>query len=170
VRAYKFLRPGAVGPFSGFAWPVGEWVEAREPTLCESGVHACRIQDLPYWIAAELWEAELEGAVREEPRKLVATRARLVSRVDRWDARAGAAFAHACAQRVRTRADEATGEKAEWLGAYAADAAANAERGEVALLGYIAARAAEVDSGIEGYVSEREAQARWLAAELRLEP
>jgi hypothetical protein len=133
-----------------------------------SGVHACRIDDLPYWIGAELWEVELEGA-RQGHRKLVATRGRLVRRVEGWDGRAQREFAGACARRVRGRADEATGERAEQLRAYASDAAANAERGEVALLGFIAARAAEVDAGTAGYAAERAAQASWLAAELRLE-
>ena len=170
MRAYKFLRPGAVAPFSGFSWPSsGEWVEAREAALCTSGIHACRIQDLPYWIGPELWEAELAGAVRQEPRKLVATRGTLVRRIDGWDANARAGFAEACAQRVGERAERAGVEKADRLGAYAADAAANVARGEVALLGYIAARAAEVDAGVGGYMAEREAQARWLASELGLE-
>jgi hypothetical protein len=168
VKAYKFLRPGAVGPFSGFQWPVEAWVEADEATLCANGVHACRVEHLPYWIGAELWEVELDGA-REEYRKLVAARGRLIRRVEAWDDGARAGFAHACAARVRERADEATPERAAQLAEYAADAAANAARGEVAVLGYIAARAAEVDAGAEGYAAEREAQAGWLASRLRLD-
>ena len=56
VIAYKFLRAGAVGPFSGFPWPVanggpGDWVAAGDPALCRRGVHACRDPDLPWWPA-----------------------------------------------------------------------------------------------------------------------
>ena len=147
---------------------MGEWVEARTATLCVSGVHACRIEDLPYWIGAELWEVELEG-VTEGDRKLVAARGRLVRRIEAWDGGAKTGFAHDCASRVRALADKATGARAEQLAAYAADATANAEKGEVAVLGYIAARAAEVDAGPEGYTAERAAQARWFASELRLD-
>ncbi len=31
--AYKFTKPGAVSPFTGFEWPVGEWVEVEGETL-----------------------------------------------------------------------------------------------------------------------------------------
>jgi hypothetical protein len=167
MRAFKFLRRGQVGPFSYFAWPVGEWVEADGVSLCSAGIHGCRVRDLPYWIAAELWEAELEGEVREEPRKVVAQRGRLVCRIEGWDLPAGARFAEACALRTRQRA-EADGEAGERLAEYATDAAANASRGEVALLGYIAARAAEVAGGESEYAKERAAQAAWLASELGL--
>jgi hypothetical protein len=164
MRAYKFLRPGRVAPFSGFAWPEGEWVEGGSSALCVRGVHACRPADLPYWIMPELWEIEVEGDVREEPRKVVAERGRLVRRIERWDAAAGHRFAEACAERTRERAEGATAEVA----GYAADAAANAAKGEVAVVGYIAARAAEVAGGIDAYMTERDAQAAWLARELEL--
>ena len=44
--AYKCLRAGAVGPFSGFHWPEpgpegpSPWIES-EPSRCASGIHAC---------------------------------------------------------------------------------------------------------------------------------
>jgi hypothetical protein len=168
LQAYKFLRVGAVGPFSGFVWPVGEWVEGGAASLCVGGVHACRVHDLPYWLGQELWEVELDGGVRRERRKLVAPRGRLDRRIDGWNAAARARFAEACARRARERADAATGERGKELAAYAADAAANAAKGEVAVVGYIAARAAEIEVGVEGYAAERDAQARWLASELGL--
>ena len=165
MGAYKFLRPGRVGPFSNFTWPAGEWVEADRVSLCADGIHACRVRDLPYWLSAELWEAELDGGVREEERKVVAQRGRLVRRIDGWNGAAGARFAEACAARTSERAEAAGTEE---LAGFAADAAANASKGEVALLGFIAARAAEVADGEEAYAVEREAQAAWLAAELGL--
>jgi hypothetical protein len=168
MRAYKFLRPGGIGPFSGFAWPNGDWVEAGGPDLCVRGVHACRQADLPYWITGELWEMELDGAIREEERKLVAERGRLVRRVEAWDALAGRRFAEAFARRTRERAEASTGGRADEIAGFASDAAANAATGEVALIGFIAARAAEVDGGESAYAAEREAQAAWLASELGL--
>ena len=35
--AYKFTRPGARSPFSGFMWPVGEWVEVEGEVRFEGG-------------------------------------------------------------------------------------------------------------------------------------
>jgi hypothetical protein len=163
MRAYKFLRAGGVGAFSYFTWPVGEWVESDRMSFCARGVHACRVRDLPYWIGAELWEAELDGDVREDRHKVVAERGRLVRRIDDWDAATGARFAEACLERTRERA-----KSDERLRGYADDAEANAARGQVALLGYIAARAAEVAGGENEYAAERDAQAAWLASELGL--
>ena len=58
--AYKFLRSGRIGPFSGYRWPEpGAWVDASGTDPCRRGVHACRTADLPWWLADELWEIEL---------------------------------------------------------------------------------------------------------------
>ena len=84
MTAYKFLAAGGIGPFTGFRWPVGEWVEADGVDLCRDGIHACRASDLPNWIDDELWEIELDGEVVEQERKLVARRGRLVRRLEGW--------------------------------------------------------------------------------------
>jgi hypothetical protein len=111
VKAYKFLLPGAVGPFSGFAWPAphgglpGAWVRAEgDAVLCRSAIHACAIEHLPWWIQDELWEAELVDPVRRSGHKLMSARGRLVRRVDGWDAAAMRAFARACAFRAAAHA------------------------------------------------------------------
>jgi len=158
-----------VGPFSGHNWPIGEWVESDGAILCMQGIHACRTTDLPFWLTQELWEIDLEGQVRQERRKLVADRGRLVQRVEGWNGASALSFAEDCAARAKERAERATGVDAGLLRELAGDAAANAAKGEAALVGYIAARSAEVDRGADGYVEERLAQARWLAAELRLD-
>ena len=87
--AYKFLLADRIGPFTGFRWPVGEWVEAAGVDPCLRGVHACRIRDLPVWLGPELWELELAGDVTEQERKLVATRGRLTTRVALFQRGAG---------------------------------------------------------------------------------
>ncbi len=104
--AYKFLRDGQVGPFSGVRWPApGEWLQATEGgRTCEARVHACRAEDLVDWMDAELWRIELDGDVRVDCGKLVADRGRLVERVDLWDPAFMAAFAEACALRARDAA------------------------------------------------------------------
>jgi hypothetical protein len=169
MRAYKCLRPGRIGPFSGYSWPIGEWVEADGALLCMQGVHACRTTDLPFWLTQELWEIELAGQVRQESRKLIADCGRLVQRLEDWNGDSAMSFAKDCAARAKDRAERATGDDAALLKELAGDAAANAAKGEAALVGYIAARSAEVDGDVDGYRQERLAQARWLSAQLRLD-
>jgi hypothetical protein len=105
--AYKFTGPGAVGVFTGFHWPVpradgtpGAWVRPdSELEVCVAGVHACRILQLAYWIAPELWEIELGGEVIESTHKVVASAGRLRRRVAGWPS-VEREFAEACAART----------------------------------------------------------------------
>ena len=83
--AYKFLAEGAVAPFTGFRWRIDECVDAGPVEPCFSGIHACTVEQLPYWLGRELWEIELEGEIVRQARKLVAARGRLVRRHDGWD-------------------------------------------------------------------------------------
>jgi hypothetical protein len=97
LNAYKFLRPGAVGPFSGARWRPGEWVEG-------DGLSACERRHLPLWIWEELWEVELGGAVVSRGHKLRAPRARLGRRIEEWTPTSAKAFASACAWRAALHA------------------------------------------------------------------
>jgi hypothetical protein len=100
VIAYKFLRTGAIGPFSGIQWKRGEWIEAvrsREGW----GIHACRLEDLSWWINAELWRVELEGRVYERATQIEADRGRLLNRIADWNEKARAAFGLACVFQTR---------------------------------------------------------------------
>ncbi|MDF5752747.1 hypothetical protein [Spongiactinospora sp. TRM90649] len=101
---WKFLAPGAVSPFAGHVWTPGEWTAAAERQGCRSGIHLCRADDLPYWLAAELWEAEADGEALRLPHKVVVRRARLVGRVAAWDAEAAGDLALACAARTAVHA------------------------------------------------------------------
>ena len=107
LRAYKFLDPGRVGPFSGHAWPSpnggpGDWVRAEGPIEpCRHAVHACRVRDLPFWIRPELWEVELEGAIVEHDTKVAAEAGRLVRRIEAWNEDLGAELKTNCAFRAR---------------------------------------------------------------------
>jgi hypothetical protein len=107
--AYKFLRSGRTGPFSAFHWPEpGVWVRAHQHTLaCRRGIHACRIKDLPWWLADELWEVELDGPVQLDEHKIVAPAGRLRSQIDGWTTACALEFADACAWRAHARAMEA---------------------------------------------------------------
>lgn len=164
VKAYKFLAGDGSGLFTRFRWPLpagdapGAWVEAEPVSPCRSGVHACRVEQLPYWLAAGLYEAELEGEIVEEPLKVVAARGRLVRRIDAWNDAARAEFAAAC------------GERARELGGAALPDWPPPAGGEPPppLAAFMAARIAERLGGIEAYRAERERQSAWLAERLGL--
>jgi hypothetical protein len=100
VIAWKFLAAGAVGPFTRFRWPVGTWVDAVRADE-GFGVHACRAEDLAFWIAPELWQVELEGPFRERRTQVEARRGRLVGRVESWDSRLDAEHGLSCVFQAR---------------------------------------------------------------------
>jgi hypothetical protein len=107
--AYKFLRSGRTGPFSGFQWPEpGRWVHAERSTVaCRRGIHACRIRDLPWWLTDELWEIELDGSVQVDEHKILAPAGRLCSQVEGWTPACAQEYADACAWRAHERAVQA---------------------------------------------------------------
>jgi hypothetical protein len=167
VIAYKFLTSEATSPFTGFRWNLpdggpGSWIDAAvEP--CRSGIHACRRDDLPLWLGRELYEIELDGQIVAEPTKLVASRARLLRRIDAWDDRIRDAYTHMCADRARDLAVRASPTLDDW---YAVIEPSIPEG--PALLGFVAARIAEERGGRPGYLAERAHQARWLAERLAI--
>ena len=102
MTAWKFLGAARLGLYSGFSWPLGEWVEVSPPLVpSRRGIHACRVGDLPHWIDDELWTIELDGEIVEAERTLVASRGRLAERVPQWNAAAMGEFARACVDRRR---------------------------------------------------------------------
>ena len=107
--AYKFLRSGRIGPFSAFQWPEpGIWVDApRDLAACKRGIHACRPSDLPWWLADELWEIELDGHVQPDQHKIVAAAGRLRSQIEAWTPACAQEYADACAWRAQDRAVQA---------------------------------------------------------------
>jgi hypothetical protein len=165
VIAYKFLDRGRVAPFSRVRWPEpGSWLESDRVELCVSGVHACRVGDLPYWLRPELWEVELEGDVVEGERLVAARRGRLLRRVEAWNDATAGAFGTSCAQEARRRA---AGSGSAEIDGYAGDAEGAAERSPH-FAAFATARLAELQDGTAGYEAERERQARWLADALAL--
>jgi len=82
----------------------GRWVEVPAVVPCRQGIHACRPADLPYWLLDELWQVELAGAVVTTPTKLVAQRARLLTRVDAWNEDTAREFGWACVARTAEHA------------------------------------------------------------------
>jgi hypothetical protein len=110
VIAYKFTRRGGRALFSAFAWPVptahgaGAWVELDGPLeVCRHGLHACRVEDLAFWLSEELFEIELAGEPLAYASGLVAQRARLLRPVANWNPNYAQRFADACVERARGR-------------------------------------------------------------------
>lgn len=161
MTAYKFLGDDGTGIFSCFHWPVGEWVEA-EIDPCRSGVHACRLSDLPYWLGPALYEIELDGDVVEQGLKLVAERGRLTRRIDAWNPDTREEYSQMCIARAGELAASSSTPLASWAPPREASA------GGPALMGFIAARIAEQLGGLDAYMDERVRQADWLADRLAL--
>lgn len=107
--AYKFLRSGRIGPFSAFQWPdPNVWVHASgDSAACRRGIHACRPSDLPWWLADELWEIELDGHVQPDQHKIIAAAGRLRSQIEAWTPACAQEYADACAWRAQERAIQA---------------------------------------------------------------
>lgn len=172
VLAYKFLRPGAIGPFSGFAWPTpdpatpgapGPWVEAVSfRGACGGGIHGCDADHLTYWLDRELWLVELAGDVATADKKLIAPRGRLIRRFTAWDDALARALAGACIERAREIADAATGPDAALARGYVDDAIRYSTLDVSASL-FCAAHAALTE---DAFARERTWQSRWLAARL----
>lgn len=166
--AFKFTRPGACSPFTGFEWPVGEWVEAEGSVgLCANGIHACRIEALPRWVDDELWRIELDGIEHEHEGVLVARRGRLLDRIEAWNAETSRELARSCAQRVRDLAGEHPDPLLQRRAEMIPQIAEGPDPSATALSMYTTAHAA--DEVVPGsYWVERRRQAEWLRDRLGL--
>lgn len=162
--AYKFLKAGRTAPFTGFPWPLDDWVEAESVEHCRGGIHACRAQHLPIWMGAELWEIELAGKVLEQSRKLVAPRGRLTRRILDWNDELLERFGEFCIERTRRRVGFLP-----VTSGYVSDVERFVAQRRFAIAGFAAARAAEHRDGPAGYDLERRLQATWLGERLGLD-
>lgn len=151
VRTFKFLVRGGLGPFSRQPW-TSEWrIVEGALELGRRGFHVCRAADLAFWLHDELWETEIAGDALEGIDCVVARRARLVRRIDAWDAAGARRFADACIAHATAGASTP---------AFLDDAKQAAEHGYPAVAAYAAARAT-IDAR-----AEREWQSIWLAHEI----
>jgi hypothetical protein len=196
MLAWKFFSPGAVAPFTGVAWPRPDgrsagWVEAQSKP--GAGVHACALEDLPYWIDQELWIVELEGPVTRARRQLVGARGRLIAPVQEWPS-VQAGFTGACIERTRRRVIDAllaagregdatlltapgdpeaerqialsiAGSGPSFVG-YVADVIRR--RPYPGTCAYMAANAAAAIGNVRGHEQERAEQAAWFSARFKL--
>lgn len=167
--AYKFTRPGARSPFTGFEWPQGEWIEVDgEVGLCANGFHACRLEALPRWLDDELWRIEVDGIAEEREGVLIARRARLLERVAAWDAGTARELARSCAAHVASLAERVPDPLVRARADMIAGIAESADPSATALAMYTTAHTFdEVEPG--SYYEERRRQAEWLRDRLALD-
>jgi hypothetical protein len=81
---YKFLSSMGTTAHTGTQWLEGRWVESAWVRPCFSGVHACRVEDLGWWLGYDLWEVELDGDIQTSRHKVAAPRGRLVRCIDNY--------------------------------------------------------------------------------------
>jgi hypothetical protein len=169
-RAYKFTLPGARSPFTSFAWPVGEWVEAEgELALCRNGIHACRPEALPRWLNDELWLVELDQVEDEQEGLLLARRGRLLERIDAWNEEVSRELARSCAAVIaQLAAEHPDDDLLRRRALMIPQIAAGPDPSAAALSMYTTAHAA--DEVVPGsYWVERRRQADWLRERLQLD-
>jgi len=174
--AHKFLRSGARSLFAQQHWPIpaadraDTWLEAAPGPLvpCRNGLHACRVEDLAFWIADELWEVELDGEWLSAPDALVARRARLVRRIDRWNApEVRAQFARECVSRAAEGCARAGVPSQHQTSQYLEQAETFARAANTAVAAYAAALVfgalGAAGAAMSDFRSERREQGRLLA-------
>ena len=107
--ALKFTRAGRVPSYQGGdPLPRRRWLpEVADPVLCERGWHACRWEDTPHHVAAELWVVKIDGRIIHGADKIACSRMMLVEQITTWDERTQRLWAADCAERVLPIYEEA---------------------------------------------------------------
>jgi hypothetical protein len=182
-QAFKFLLPGAVGPFTGFGWPTGAWVDAEGPLdPCVCGVHGVAREHLVRWLQPELWRIELAGDRLETDGVIVAERGRLLERVEGWNLDTARELMEDCVARghelARAHPDSellaGLAEQAPGYldGTFEPDDAFQAVATGTYVVARAAGSAASTDDPVAheaGFDAERRRQSLWLADRLGLE-
>lgn len=83
-------------------WTPGEWMPAITGDLvaCENGYHLCVDAQVIQWLNEAIYEAEFDGERIDNDDKIVVRRARLLRRVETWNADTARTFARWCALQV----------------------------------------------------------------------
>ena len=108
MKLYKWLNTGNKPAHGGSGeWGLpkngkpGKWWKVKgELVPCRNGIHLCREEDLPVWIAQDLYEVEHKGRLVENQEKVVVRQARLTKHLDGWNEQTARLFACDCAERA----------------------------------------------------------------------
>ena len=168
TRYYKFLNPNREPIYGTGQWPEpGVWApEIGAVVPCASGYHACTVDQLVGWVGPELWEVEYDQPPQTHGNKVVGSRARLVTRIDRWND-TQRLFAADCAEHVfhlfeeQHPGDDRPRHAIEVARLYAAgraDATDLAAARDAARAAWAAAQAAVVDAVDAAWTTERDWQ------------
>lgn len=155
MKAFKFLGLDGATVISGVVWPLpegsspGAWLEVTAVRPCREGIHACRPEDLSYWIHHELYEIELAGEIAESRHKVVAPKGRLLRRLDAWSAGVATELAVWCTWRVRDAAVSVLRQEGDDAGADRFAAATTTDE----LIEATVPRAAEPDASVAATVA-----------------
>jgi hypothetical protein len=89
---YKALRKDGKSTYQNWLWPLptdtepGEWVEVKPPAvLCQHGFHGYRDLEQAFAFNGDddVYEMEISGDIHRDHEKVVATKARLLRKLDR---------------------------------------------------------------------------------------
>jgi len=105
---YKVTGPDGTAWHGGTGkWPLpqgeqpGDWVEVDGDLVpCKNGLHLCNDQTLIDWLGPVIWRPEYDGERLDTDNKIVVRRARLLFRVEAWNARTARLFACDCADQA----------------------------------------------------------------------
>ena len=104
---YKFLTADGLSSYADYAWSLptddgpGDPVEVEgELVACKNGIHACTLRDSFDWFDEAMYEIEFADTPQEAGNKVFGRSARLVRRIDAWDARTARLLAADCAEHV----------------------------------------------------------------------
>ena len=105
---YKLLNADGTSPLRGFPWPLpkdgepGEWLPPIEGDLIarKHGYHVVTLDQALAWRASAMYRVEIDGEIINAGNKHVCRRARLLDRVEGWNAKNLRLFAADCAENV----------------------------------------------------------------------
>jgi len=103
MKYYKFLEKNGTASFSGIKYNLpksnrpGKWMPyIAKLKECESGYHACRKQDLIWWLNHRLFVVQYEGEVIEYDDKVNGHQIRLLREIKIWNEVSARLFACDC--------------------------------------------------------------------------
>jgi hypothetical protein len=104
VTYYKVLADDCTPHHGGTGvWHPKKWRSVRRELIpCQRAIHACRREDLVYWLGPTIWTFEFADEPTVHENKVYGRKGRILERLETWNARAARLFACDCAERSLT--------------------------------------------------------------------